>query len=203
MRFKFVCAMATMLPMAIDRTDNTTSIWLQSACDAPSASGSKRIARANAASFEAVPMNTVTQVGEPSYTSGIHMWNGTAPNLKPTPTMRNAMPNTRPTLSEKPLCTAVAIAASSRLPVTPYRIDMPYSKVPEAIEPSTKYLMADSAAMPESRSNATMAYRHSDINSKPKYSVIRLPAEMRTMAPNVANRPRTKYSPLRMARRRR
>ena len=28
---------------------------------------------ANAASFEAVPMNTVTQVGEPSYTSGIHM----------------------------------------------------------------------------------------------------------------------------------
>ena len=65
--------MATMLPMVIDRTDNTTSIWLQSGCDAPSASGNKRIASANAASLEAVPMNTVTQVGDPSYTSGIHM----------------------------------------------------------------------------------------------------------------------------------
>ena len=43
-------------------------------------------------------MNTVTQVGDPSYTSGIHMWNGTAPNLNPTPTMRKAMPNTRPML---------------------------------------------------------------------------------------------------------
>ena len=33
---------------------------------------------------------------------------------------------------------------------------MPYSNMPEAMAPSTKYFMADSAAMPESRSNATM-----------------------------------------------
>ena len=78
------------------------------------------------------------------------------------------MPNTNPMLSEKLLCTAVAIAASSKLPVTPYTIDMPYSRVPDAIDPSTKYLMADSAAMPESRSKATMAYRHKDISSSPK-----------------------------------
>ena len=51
--------------------------------------------------------------------------------------------------------------------------------------------MADSAAMPESRSNATMAYRHSDMSSNPKYSVIKLPAEISTMAPKVANRPST------------
>ncbi len=35
---------------------------------------------------------------------------------------------------------------------------MPYSSAPEATAPSTKYFMADSAAIPESRSNATMAY---------------------------------------------
>ena len=69
------------------------------------------------------------------------------------------------------------------------------------MEPKTKYLMADSAAMPESRSNATMAYRHSDISSSPKYKVIRLAAEMSTMAPSVANSPSTKYSPLNIARR--
>src|ERR1700678_461217 len=180
-----------MLPMAIDSTASTTSIWLQSGADPASASGSSRMASAKAASFDAVPMNTVTQVGEPSYTSGIHMWKGTAPNLKPTPTMRKAMPNSKPMLSDRPLCTAPAMAPSSRLPVTPYTMDMPYNSVPEAIEPSTKYLIADSAAMPESRSNATMAYKNRDMSSKPRYSVIKLPAEISTMAPKVANNPST------------
>ncbi len=119
MRLMLLWAMATMLPMAIDSTASTTSIWLQSPCEPAKASGSKRMASANAASFEAVPMNTVTLVGEPSYTSGIHIWNGTAPNLKPTPTMRKAIPNTSPMLSPKPFCTAAAIEASSRFPVTP------------------------------------------------------------------------------------
>src|SRR6266851_6570189 len=191
MRLMLLCAMATMLPMAIDSTESTTSIWLQSPCEPAKASGSNRMASANAASFEAVPMNTVTLVGEPSYTSGIHMWKGTAPNLNPMPTMRKAMPNTRPMLSPNPFCTAPAIAASSRFPVTPYTMDMPYNSVPEARDPSTKYLMADSAAMPDSRSNATMAYRHNDINSKPRYRVIKLPAEISTMAPKVANSPST------------
>ena len=73
MRLRLVCAIATTVPITIESTASTTSIWLQSGCDAPSASGSSRMASAKAASFDAVPMNTVTQVGEPSYTSGIHM----------------------------------------------------------------------------------------------------------------------------------
>ena len=81
--------------------------------------------------------------------------------------------------------------ASSKCPVTPYTMDMPYSSVPEAMDPSTKYLMADSAAIPESRSNATMAYRHSDISSRPRYRVIKLAAEISAMAPSVANSPST------------
>src|ERR1700686_3952713 len=191
MRLRLLCAIATMLPMAMESTASTTNIWLQSGCEPARASGSKRMARANAASFDAVPMKTVTQVGDPSYTSGIHIWNGTAPNLNPTPTMRKAMPNTKPMLSPNPSCTAAAIAASSRFPVTPYTIDMPYSNVPDAMDPSTKYLMADSAAMPDSRSKATMAYRHKDINSRPRYNVIKLPAEISTMPPRVANSPST------------
>ncbi len=73
MRLILVCAMATIVPIAIESTDSTTSIWLQSACEPARASGSSRMASANAASFDAVPMKTVTQVGDPSYTSGIHM----------------------------------------------------------------------------------------------------------------------------------
>src|ERR1700686_3169301 len=161
MRLMLLWAMATMLPMAIDSTASTTSIWLQSPCEPAKASGSKRMASANAASFEAVPMNTVTLVGEPSYTSGIH------------------------------ICTAPAIDASSGFPLTPYTIDMPYNSVPDAMDPSTKYLMADSAAMPDSRSNATMAYRHNDISSNPRNRGIKLPAESSTMAPKVANNPST------------
>src|SRR5665213_1392031 len=191
MRLRLLCAMATMLPMAIDSTASTTSIWLQSACDDPNASGSRRMASANAASFDAVLMYTVTQVGAPSYTSGIHMWNGTAPNLNPTPTMMNAMPNNRPMLPPNPPWTAAAMAPSSKLPVTPYTIDMPYSNVPDATDPSTKYLMAASAAMPESRSKATIAYRDKDNNSKPRYSVMKLPADINTRAPKVANKPST------------
>jgi hypothetical protein len=73
MRLRLLCAIATMLPIAMESTASTTSIWLQSGWEPAKASGSKRMASANAASFEAVPMNTVTQVGEPSYTSGIHI----------------------------------------------------------------------------------------------------------------------------------
>ena len=45
--------------------------------------------------------------------------------------------------------------------------------------------------MPESRSKATIAYRHRDMSSRPKYSVMRLPADVSTIAPTVANSPST------------
>ena len=119
MRLMLVCAIAMMLPTAMESTEITTSIWLQSAWEPASASGNRRMRSAKAASFDAVPMNTVTHVGDPSYTSGIHMWNGTAPSLNPTPTIMNAIPNMRPMLPAKLEWTICAIAASSRCPVTP------------------------------------------------------------------------------------
>ena len=63
---------------------------------------------------------------------------------------------------------------------------MPYSNMPEAMAPSTKYFIADSAAMPESRSKATMAYSDSDSSSTPIYTVSRLSAETSTMMPSSA-----------------
>ncbi len=37
-------------------------------------------------------MYPLTGDGEPWYTSGTQVWNGTAPTLKPKPTIMNAMP---------------------------------------------------------------------------------------------------------------
>src|ERR1700728_4583875 len=125
MRLMLVCAIATMLPTAMESTEITTSIWLQSVWEPASASGGGRMMSVKAASFDAVQMNTVTHVGDPSYTSGSHMWNGTAPSLKPTPTIMNAIPNMRPILSAKLEWTTCPITASSRCPVTPYTMDMP------------------------------------------------------------------------------
>ena len=63
---------------------------------------------------------------------------------------------------------------------------MPYSSIPEAMAPSTKYFIADSAATPFSRSNATMAYSESDMSSTPMYTVSRLFADTSTKMPSSA-----------------
>ncbi len=53
---------------------------------------STRTSDANAAALTPVAMNPVTGVGEPSYTSGAHMWNGTAATLNPKPISRRPRP---------------------------------------------------------------------------------------------------------------
>ncbi len=83
----------------------------------------------------------------------------------------------------------------------PYSIDMPYSSAPDAMAPSTKYFMADSAATPDSRSNATIAYTDSARSSTPTYTVSRLLADASTNTPSSAVSASTKYSPFRMPRR--
>ncbi len=65
-------------------------------------------------------------------------------------------------------------------------MDMPYSNMPEAMAPSTKYFMAASAAMPLSRSKATMAYTDSASSSTPMYTVSMLLAEASTNMPSRA-----------------
>ena len=78
MRFRFACAIAMTLPIPMERTASTTSMSCQSPCRPHRPSERSRTAIAKAASLGAVPTNMVTGVSAPSYTSGIHMWNGAA-----------------------------------------------------------------------------------------------------------------------------
>ena len=53
------------------------------------------------ATFVADAMNAVTGVGAPWYTSGVHMWNGTAATLKPRPTSEQREPGEERALLEQ------------------------------------------------------------------------------------------------------
>ncbi len=50
---------------------------------------------AKAPALATAAMNPVTGDGAPWYTSGVHMWNGTAATLKAKPTIRSARPASR------------------------------------------------------------------------------------------------------------
>jgi hypothetical protein len=95
------------------------------------------------AALEPTDRNPVIGVGAPSYTSGAHMWNGTAAILNPMPaTTRMTARMSRGSDS----CPASAVAISRRLvvPERPYISDMPYSRSPRENAPSRKYLTAAS-----------------------------------------------------------
>ena len=66
MRLMLVCAMAMTLPIAIESTASTASIWDQSSTRPPSPSTRARMSIPNAAILGAVAMNRVTGVGAPS-----------------------------------------------------------------------------------------------------------------------------------------
>ena len=65
-----------------------------------------RIRAKNAATFVAAPMNATTGVGAPSYTSGVHIWNGAAETLNAKPTTSNAI--ARSARACEPVCPASA-----------------------------------------------------------------------------------------------
>src|SRR5512143_3615257 len=167
MRFRFVCAIATRLPSPSDSTHSTISMSRQPvSCTGPSPSISTRHASANDAIFGTEPMNNVTGVGAPWYTSGNHVWNGTAPNLNATPTTMNASASSTG-IDKGAVATRAASTSSCSVPVMPYSSEMPYSSVPDAIAPSTKYFIAASADTAESRLNATSVYCDRASTSRP------------------------------------
>src|SRR5690606_8257070 len=137
-------------------------------------------------------MYSATGVRAPWYTSGSHMWNGTAPNLKAMPTIMKAAPNhSGIPFSSGSEVIAEAMSWNCRLPVTPYTHEIPYSRQPDAIEPSTKYFIADSAPLFDFLSNATSAYCESDSNSSPRYIVNRPFADIITIMPSRPKMPMT------------
>src|SRR5205085_6409154 len=98
---------------------------------------------ANDAALEPTDRNAVIGVGAPSYTSGAHMWNGTAAILKPTPaTTRITARISRGSLGID--ANVTAITRRFVVPDRPYISDMPYSRMPSEKAPSRKYLTAAS-----------------------------------------------------------
>ena len=78
-----------------------------------------RNAKTTAAIFGAVPTKAATEVGAPSYTSGIHIWNGTAPNLNAMATTINTIPNFNNHSLACSLKAEAKTEAKSREPVAP------------------------------------------------------------------------------------
>src|ERR1700686_3096860 len=80
-RWRLEWEMEITLPTIIDSSDRTISIPCQSKATAANEPTRIRVMNANAANSGAVPMKSVIAVGAPWYTSGTHMWYGTAPSL--------------------------------------------------------------------------------------------------------------------------
>ena len=74
-----------------------------------------RAKRPMAATFGAVAKKAAIGVGAPSYTSGVHMWNGTAETLKARPEIRNTRPKSSPS-DVPPVCAVVIMPAKSVVP---------------------------------------------------------------------------------------
>ncbi len=122
MRLTLSCSSAPTLPTTIVATASAPIRPRQSpdACEVAPVNSSRNAPIA--AAFVPVPMKAVTGVGAPSYTSGVHMWKGTALALKPRATtistiaaIRRGSDASPPTESRR-----AAIPASEVVPVTPY-----------------------------------------------------------------------------------
>src|SRR5271170_2374865 len=90
------CPIAASAPRIIEaiaiKTISDCQAGTSSANDVPMTRNSNAIA----ATFGAVAKKVVTGVGAPSYTSGVHIWNGTAEILNANPTTTNTTPTIRP-----------------------------------------------------------------------------------------------------------
>ena len=84
----FFCEMATMLPTVIVIAAMNANTYCISPCanpDCPITNSTRKILNSttNPIFLEPVDRNMDTGVAAPSYTSGAHMWNGTAEILNP------------------------------------------------------------------------------------------------------------------------
>ena len=119
MRLTLDCEIAMTLPTIIDSSDRTISIPCQSNATAASDPTSMRVMNAKAANSGAVPMKRVIAVGAPWYTSGTHMWYGTAPSLNAIAETTNTNPKMRIVLFARPLKMMVVTRLISSVPVAP------------------------------------------------------------------------------------
>ena len=77
-RLMFVWPIAATPPRMVEASAEKIVICRHASVAGPSASTATRTSSAIAATLEDDARKAVTGVGAPSYTSGVHMWNGTA-----------------------------------------------------------------------------------------------------------------------------
>src|SRR5439155_21796927 len=110
-------------------------------CVAAGTVAKMRSSKAKAAAFGPAEKRAVTGVGAPSYTSGVHTWNGAAATLKPSPIRIMASPSSKSVLwrsSSEPILVSIVV------PLEPYSSETPYRKKAVANEPRRKYFIDDS-----------------------------------------------------------
>src|ERR1700723_2968591 len=105
------------------------------------------------------------------------MWNGTRLSLNAMPTRNKPLPS-----SNSRLGLVAASAESATEPLAPNKSAIPKSKKPDAIDERIKYLSADSRAVARTEI-AHRQYRPSESNSRPRNTVISLPAPVTSLAP--------------------
>src|ERR1700679_2283524 len=112
----FVCPMAANDPSTIEAIDTNTTICCHCGTMPGNAVSATRVNTARAATFGAVAKNAVTGVGAPSYTSGVHIWNGTAETLNAIAAQMNTMPKMMPNVCAGASRRANAIFTKSVVP---------------------------------------------------------------------------------------
>src|ERR1700724_4640470 len=93
--------MAAKEPRAMDAIETNTTICCHCSSTPGKATMVGRTNIAMPAIFGAAAKNAVTGVGAPSYTSGVHIWNGTAETLKQKPANKNTIPKERRRLGSR------------------------------------------------------------------------------------------------------
>src|SRR5919108_5389488 len=99
-RFSEDWPIAPTLPTAIVTSASTASAGPHVVAASISATSNSRSSTPNAAALVATAMNPVTAVGAPSYTSGVHWWNGATDALNASPATTSAMPVNSSTSSD-------------------------------------------------------------------------------------------------------
>ena len=87
---------AAIAPKIIDAIDKKINIGCHWSIIFTKGTYKNLINTVRAATFGTIAKNSVTAVGEPSYTSGAHMWNGTADILNAKPTSIKTIPKVKP-----------------------------------------------------------------------------------------------------------
>src|SRR5215207_4495122 len=130
-----------MLPISIETTATAASAGCHVSTEGSSATSNSRTKTQNAAALVATDMNAVTGVGAPSYTSGVHWWNGASETLNASPVAASAIPIRTSGSSASPRSAIPsAIAVKSVDPEAPYMNASPYSSVADPTEPTIRYL---------------------------------------------------------------